>query len=229
MTTPWCSPSRRLTPTDESATSSKRSAPSLGGNRRKGLTIQTIMTAMHRARLCTTQAAISIPPVIPGQDLNADSGSGSGGGASAASAAASEEEESEFAPLDEPAPEGDAGGDGMAIDTQEVPIDDASMKIREGFVKLSTKPGERKHLVVVGVGLESQFGKATRQVPNEEYLPVIFEHSDGFERIVSLLTKHDPHHAGEVVYVIGDPEMEPVRVLPVMSRADRIKALWARS
>jgi hypothetical protein len=95
------------------------------------------------------------------------------------------------------------------------------MKIREGFVKLSTKPGERKHLVVVGVGLESQFDKATRQVPNEEYLPVIFEHSDGFERIVSLLTKNDPYHAGEVVYVIGDSEMEPIRALPVKSRADR--------
>ena len=48
--------------------------------RRKGLTIQRMMTAMHRARLCTTQAASSTPPVIPGQDLNADSGSGSGGG-----------------------------------------------------------------------------------------------------------------------------------------------------
>jgi hypothetical protein len=103
-----------------------------------------------------------------------------------------------------------------------VPTDDESAKIRDGLVKLSTKPGAKKHLVVVGMGLESQFGRATRLVPNEEYFPIMLEHSDGFERVATLLTKHDPHHVGELVYVTGDAEMEPIRALPVMSRAGRI-------
>ena len=100
--------------------------------------------------------------MIPGQDLDADSGSGSGGGASAAPTGASAQAASEFEPIGAPPPEADAGGERMAIDTpdahkQVVPTDDESAKIRDGFAKLSTKPGVQKHLVVVGVGLASQF------------------------------------------------------------------------
>ena len=52
-------------------------------------------------------------------------------------------------------------------------------------------------------------------------LPVLLEHIDGFQRVASLLTKNDPHHVGELAYVIGDAEMEPTRALPVTSRAER--------
>ena len=199
------------------------------GNRSKrtrGLTIQTMTTAIHRARLCTTQAAISTPPVNTGQDLDADSGSGSGGGASAAPTDTSAQAESEFEPTGAPPPGADAGGGGMAIDApdahkHEVPIDDESAKLRGGFATLSVKPSVQNHLAVVGVGLASQFDKATRQVPNREYLPVLLEHADGFERVASLLTKNDPRHVGELAYVIGDAEMEPIRALPVTPRAER--------
>jgi hypothetical protein len=114
----------------------------------------------------------------------------------------------------------------MAIDAtdeheHEVPIDNESAKLRDGFTTLSVKPGVQNHLVVVGVGLASQFNKATQQVPNQEYLPVLLEHTDGFQRVASLLTKNDPHHVGELAYVIGDAEMEPIRSLPVTSRAER--------
>ena len=50
----------------------------------------------------------------------------------------------------------------------------------------------------------------------------MLEHSDGFQRIASLLTKHDPRRVGELAYGIGDAEMESIRALPVMSRAERI-------
>ena len=46
-------------------------------------------------------------------------------------------------------------------------------------------------------------------------------HQGGFQRAVSLLTKNDPRHVGELVFVIGDAEMEPIRALSVTSRAER--------
>ena len=185
----------------------------LRGIRRRGggggLSIQSIMTAVHRARLCTTRADISIPPGVPEQDLDADSGSGSGGGASAAPAATSAQAASA---------EADAGGAPMAIDP---PANGELTEIRDGMTKLSAKPGEQKHLVVLGQGLATQFSRANQQVPNKEYVPVILEHSEGIHRIVSLLTKHDPRHVGELAYVIGDAELGPIRALPVASRTER--------
>ena len=102
-----------------------------------------------------------------------------------------------------------------------MPADGELAKIRDGMAELSVKPGVQKHLVVVGHGLASQFSRANRQVPNKEYVPVILEHSDGYHRIASLLTKHDPRHVGELAYVIGDAELGPIRALPVASRAER--------
>ena len=185
-----------------------------------------MMTTIHRARLCTSQAAIPAPPINPGQDLDADSGSGSGGGASAAPADTSAQADSEFEPTGLIQPDSGTGGADMVDDVpdtheQEILIDDELAKLRDGLAKLSVKPGAKNHLAVVSNGLASQFDKATQLAPNQEYFPVLLEHTGGFQRATSLLTKNDPNHVGELVFVIGDAEMEPIRALPVTSRTER--------
>ena len=99
--------------------------------------------------------------------------------------------------------------------------DDELAKLRDSLADLSVKPGAKNHLAVVSNGLASQFNKATQLVPNHEYFPILLEHAGGFQRVTSLLTKTDPSHVGELVFVVGDAEMEPIRALPVTSRTER--------
>ena len=182
------------------------------------------MTAIHCARLCTSQAAIPAPPAPPGQDLDATSGEGRGGGAHAATAAASAQAEpahdSEFVPTA-------ADGDEMVDDApgayeQEAPVHGELAKLQDGLAALAVKPGAKNHLVVIGNELDSQFKKATQRVPNQEYFPVLLEHTGGFQRIISMLTKENPDHVGELVIVIGDVELALIRALPTTSRNERI-------
>ena len=84
------------------------------------------------------------------------------------------------------------------------------------------KPGAKNHLAVIGNELDLQFKKATQRAPNQEYFPVLLEHSGGFQRTISLLTKENPDHAGELVIVIGDVELTPIRALPTTFRNERI-------
>ena len=74
---------------------------------------------------------------------------------------------------------------------------------------------------MIGNELDSQFKKATQRVPNQEYSSFLLEHSGGFERIISLLTKEDPDHVGELVIVIGDIELASIRALPTTFRNER--------
>ena len=91
---PSQSPSRRSTPTDTPATSptTKEIHPLVQGKAKKGLPIPQMMTAIHRARLCTSQA-ITQAPAPPAQDPDAASGEGRGGGAQGTPAAASAQAE----------------------------------------------------------------------------------------------------------------------------------------
>ena len=103
-------------------------------------------------------------------------------------------------------------------------VDEESSKLRQGLAALAVKPGAKNHLVVIGNDLDSQFDKATRLVPNQEYSPILLEHSGGFQRVVSLLTKENPDHVGELVIVIGDVEISPIRALPLTSRHEQTVA-----
>ena len=73
----------------------------------------------------------------------------------------------------------------------------------------------------MGNELASQFKQATNRVPNQEYTSFLLEHSGGFERIISLLTKVDPQHMGELAIVIRDVELASIRALPTSSRNER--------
>ena len=192
------------------------------GNVGNGVSIHQMMAAIHRARLCTSQAIVQVP-APPGQDLDAASGEGRGGGARGSSAGASAQAASADAPAAEPA-DGTMVDDAPDARAQGAAVDDESSKLRQGLAALAVKPGARNHLVVIGNDLDSQFGKATRLVPNQEYSPIVLEHSGGFQRIVSLLTKENPGNVGELVIVIGDAEVSSIRALPLTSHQERTVA-----
>jgi hypothetical protein len=110
------------------------------GKANNGVTIQQMMTAIHRARLCTSQAIIRAP-APPGQDLDAASGEGRGGGAQGAPAGTSAQAESVHDQF-EPAADGDAmDDDAPGTQEQEAAVDEELAKLREGLAALAVKPG----------------------------------------------------------------------------------------
>ena len=59
---------------------------------------------------------------------------------------------------------------------------------------------------------------------NQEFSPVLLEHSGGFQQVVSLVTKENPGHVGELDVIIRDIEISPIRALALTSRRERTVA-----
>ena len=138
------------------------------GNVGNGVSIHQMMAAIHRARLCTSQAIVQVP-APPGQDLDAASGEGRGGGARGSSAGASAQAASADAPAAEPA-DGTMVDDAPDARAQGAAVDDESSKLRQGLAALAVKPGARNHLVVIGNDLTRSSARQrglfpTRNIP----------------------------------------------------------------
>ena len=99
------------------------------GNVGNGVSIHQTMTAIHRARLCTSQAIVRVP-APPGQDLDAASGEGRGGGARGPSAGASAQAASAHTPAAEPT-DGTMVDDAPDAQAQGAAVDEASSKLRQ--------------------------------------------------------------------------------------------------
>ena len=118
-----------------------RPLPQGKGKGNGGVSIHRMIAAIHRARLCTSQAIIQTP-APPGQDLNATSGGGRGGGARGAPAGASAQTAYAHAPAAAP------GDDKMVDDApdaqaQGTVVDDELAKLRQGLAVLAVNQERR--------------------------------------------------------------------------------------